>query len=252
MILLSFSSSAHAIIAIRQFAVFPANMKTLIARRIIIHACEKEAGRIYWVIKSEINMHLLVVCPKCSKTVSIEYGDERLVESYCPSCSCKFEMLPAPAAGKALKEGRSPDKVERDDESSCFFHPDKKAVSHCSTCGAFLCSLCEIAAENKLLCPNCFNSAKKEISSFSSEAFLYDELFLLLSLIGILTCHFGLILSPIAIIGSIYFWNRIKTPYPRRRWRFVLAIALSSFQLLVWALVIASVLGVVSFKLPKF
>ncbi len=184
-------------------------------------------------------------CPKCQKLLAPESipGDGAVT---CPWCRGKIHIHIFPAFFRDFEKGQLPEKIVVDSEAVCFFHLEKSAVTSCSKCGVFLCKLCELDIGGKLLCPKCFEAGKKEIATFTKEAFLYDELFYFLSLIGLLTCYFSWLILPISFIGSIYCWKKIKTPYARRKWRFVAAMIISVLGLgLIGFLIVATVSGLI-------
>ena len=46
----------------------------------------------------------------------------------------------------------------------------------------------------------------------------------------------SLVTAPIAIGLALFYWNKIKTPYPRGKWRFVVTLVVASFLFIGWGL----------------
>ncbi|HBC86137.1 MAG TPA: hypothetical protein DCZ94_04195 [Lentisphaeria bacterium] len=176
-------------------------------------------------------------CVKCKTAlpmdVVLEYGSCK-----CPACGRKHAIEIFPAILKSPEKGVAPEKIISEGDSSCFYHQGNAASSICGTCGCYLCSLCNIEIEDKHYCPKCFKTSKDNIGTLNSRTVLYDEILLSLSVLSFLICYLGLALSPIVIIAAFFLWKKMKTPYPRNRWRFVVAVILSVLQLLLWATLI--------------
>src|SRR4029453_12242931 len=60
----------------------------------------------------------------------------------CPACGTLLEVEVFPAFHRSLPAVAAAEAVLTDEEASCFFHPEKKAVVPCQACGRFLCLLC--------------------------------------------------------------------------------------------------------------
>ena len=112
-----------------------------------------------------------------------------------------------------------------DDQASCFYHSQKKAVVPCAYCGRFLCALCDVEWDGKHLCPACLETGKKKgkIINHERRRVLYDVLF-----------WFTLFTAPIALYIAIRHWNSPTSIVGRSKIRFVLAIMLSGLQILAW------------------
>jgi uncharacterized paraquat-inducible protein A len=44
----------------------------------------------------------------------------------------------------------------------CFMHPNTEAVAACANCGSFVCSVCAINHEGRIICPKCFSGILKK------------------------------------------------------------------------------------------
>ena len=102
----------------------------------------------------------LVSCTKCMKPLPAElYGQSGLTA--CPSCGSLLRVDAFPALFSGPAEGDSGETLFVDDEASCFYHPQKKAVVSCAQCGRFLCALCDVEFSGEHLCANCLGGGRK-------------------------------------------------------------------------------------------
>ena len=139
--------------------------------------------------------------------------------------------------------GSTGDKVILDNEASCFYHPRKKAVVPCDSCGRFLCALCDVELHNQHLCPNCLESGKKKgkLKHLDNQRTLYDNIALRLAVYPIVLVFFWfftVITAPIAIVVSIRYWNAPSSLLPRTKVRFIVTIFLAGIQIVGWGYMI--------------
>ncbi len=161
----------------------------------------------------------------------------------CPACELEQNIHIFPAYFRTQKKGAIPEKIIIDSDACCFNHPDKVASHICDTCGIYICDLCNLELVEGHFCPKCFKTAKDKNTTFMAKAVLYDEIFMMLSILFMLTCYLGVIASPFLIGACIYFWNKMKTPYRRRKWRFTLAITICGLEIiLITGLIVALVI----------
>jgi hypothetical protein len=131
--------------------------------------------------------------------------------------------------------------LSSDNESSCFFHPNKLAVSHCWECGRFLCALCELDIEGKIICPTCLEKLdhEKRVKTFTNQVTFSDSIALTLSIIPMLIFPITFVTAPFTLI---YIWKHFKDPkayiVPRKRWRFYLAGLIAGIQIAAWVILI--------------
>ena len=118
-----------------------------------------------------------LLCPKC-KTPLREDMLNREQLAPCPACAAPLQVQIFPALFRPLPMGRSGESLVLETESSCFFHPQKKAVVHCEGCGRFLCGLCDCELHGQHFCPQCLETGKKKgkIKSIENERTLYDSI----------------------------------------------------------------------------
>ncbi len=132
-----------------------------------------------------------------------------------------------------------------DDQASCFYHSQKKAVIPCDNCGRFLCALCDVELGGKHLCPACLETGKKKgrIIDLERHRVLYDAAALKLAIYPVLMFWFTLFTAPIALYLAIRHWNSPGSIVGRTRIRSVLAIMLSGLQILAWIVGIAYIVS---------
>ncbi|MCU0241817.1 MAG: hypothetical protein MUF51_05285 [Vicinamibacteria bacterium] len=90
--------------------------------------------------------------------------------------------------------------------NACANHAGNCAIANCDRCGVFMCSLCRIAAEQRVLCPACFERLweGQELQSAWIQYADYSRLAMVTSLIALLTFYFGVVLGPLGIWASIH------------------------------------------------
>jgi len=153
----------------------------------------------------------------------------------CPSCHVPVKIDVFPAFYHGLRPGKEGETLI-DDQASCFYHPQKKAVIPCDHCGRFLCALCDVELSGKHLCPACVEKGKKKgrIINLDRHRLLYDGTALRLALLPMITVWLTIITAPITIYLSIRHWNSPMSVIRRTKVRFILAVVISGLQILAW------------------
>ena len=178
----------------------------------------------------------LITCPQCKTVLEAELcGRPDLTP--CPSCQCPLQVLVFPALFR-IETAAQPELVMAAGEAGCFYHPQKKAVVVCETCGRFLCALCDVEFDGRHLCPNCLavGKDKGEIKKLQHQHTRHDRMALALALLPLLVCFYtSLITAPMTLIYAARHWNSPVSLLPRRaKLRFSIAILLASLQILGW------------------
>ena len=168
------------------------------------------------------------------------------LNTFCPECNREISMEAFPALLKRADNGIAGERLIVDDQSSCFYHQDKKAVVHCEACGRFLCSMCQIGFEGRNMCPTCIESGMKKgkFERIKNETIRYDDIALSLSILPVLLIipiYFTFITAPLSIFFAILSWRRPLSVVQSYRWRSVVAILASSAQLVAWVFVLAAI-----------
>jgi hypothetical protein len=154
----------------------------------------------------------------------------------CPGCHTPLRFLVFPAYYRAHQVARTGEQLMVEGESSCFYHPTKKAVVPCDACGRFLCALCDMELDAKHLCPKCLEAAreKRTMESLETERFRYDSLALGLAVVGVIPCfwYFLIFIAPTVLFLVIRHWNSPASVVENVRWRLALAGVLATLELL--------------------
>jgi hypothetical protein len=126
----------------------------------------------------------VVSCPKCKHLLAASFFNQPELAP-CPACRAPLQVKVFPAMFRPIASGRGSEAVLVDGESSCFFHPQKKAVVPCELCGRFLCALCDCEVKGRHLCPACLESGqrKKSITGLETVRLLHRRQAFLLSLL---------------------------------------------------------------------
>jgi hypothetical protein len=175
-----------------------------------------------------------ISCTHCHKLIPPRYyNTSDLIP--CPSCQAPVKIDVFPALYQDLRPGEEGETLI-EDQASCFYHPQKKAVVPCDHCGRFLCALCNVKFGGRHLCPACLETGKKKgrIVNLDRHRLLYDGTALRLALFPIITVWLTIVTAPIAIYLSIRHWNSPRSVVRRTRVRFILAIVISGLQILAW------------------
>src|SRR4051812_17942646 len=185
-----------------------------------------------------------LLCPKC-KTPLREDMLNREQLAPCAACAAPLQVQIFPALFRPLQMGRSGESLVLENESSCFFHPQKKAVVHCEGCGRFLCGLCDCELHGQHFCPQCLETGKKKgkIKSIENERTLYDSIALGLAVAPLLLFYITFLTAPAALYVAIRYWKAPRSIVRRTNVRLVLAVILAGLQIVGWVVVIIMFTG---------
>jgi len=108
-------------------------------------------------------------------------------------------MLVTPLTG-----GRGGSDLSNEDQSCCFYHPQKQASAACDTCGRFLCGLCDLQAGSAHICGQCLQRAMQESTASDDERLCprrptYDQAAMTLAIIPIT--------APLGVYYALRHWN---------------------------------------------
>jgi hypothetical protein len=158
----------------------------------------------------------------------------------CPACGVPLLAEVFPALFRPPAAGQSGEKVMLEGESSCFYHPQKKAIVPCDGCGRFLCALCDCPLHGQHFCPSCLEAGrtKGKIKSLENERTLYDSIALSLTIFPLIFYYLTFITAPIAIYVAIRYWNAPQSIVRRGKTRFVIAILLAVLEIGAWVTLI--------------
>ncbi|HVP78297.1 MAG TPA: hypothetical protein VMV04_10405 [Thermodesulfobacteriota bacterium] len=175
-----------------------------------------------------------ICCTQCRTPIlAAYYNTSKLIS--CPSCHAPIRIDVFPAFYHGLQPGKEGETL-MDDQASCFYHPQKKAVIPCDHCGRFLCALCDVEFGGKHLCPACMETGKKKgrIVNLDRQRVLYDSVALKLAVFPMIIFYFTLVTAPIALYLAIHHWKSPTSLVRRTKIRFIFAMALAGLQILAW------------------
>jgi len=176
----------------------------------------------------------LVKCSKCQAFLFPEPFNTGQF-SPCPSCGAPLavEVFPAilqtPSAAAAeplLVEG----------QSSCFYHPAKKASIVCQGCGRFLCGLCDLELNGRHVCPACLEAGQKKskYKDLENTRVLWDHIALAAAVFPLL-CFWGTIIgAPYALYLILRYRKAPCSITGRSSVAFVAAGVLAVLELAGW------------------
>ena len=179
----------------------------------------------------------LLLCPMCNGALTEGVFNQAEL-SPCPVCATPIQVEIFPALFRRAPAGRAGEAALTEAESTCFYHPQKKAVLPCEGCGRFLCSLCDCELQGKHYCPACLEvgRTKRKIKSLETERTLYDSLALGLAVFPMLIFYLTFITAPAALFIAVRYWNAPRSLVHRSRIRLVLAIIFASLQIIGWVI----------------
>ena len=98
-------------------------------------------------------------CPRCQR--DLDPGTVGSGEQACPLCGGTFEATRFdPPEQRVLV--RAVEEAGPATVASCAAHRANAASSNCGRCGVFMCELCRIDVDERVLCPACFERLSAE------------------------------------------------------------------------------------------
>ena len=180
---------------------------------------------------------LLPSCPGCRSPLG-ESMFNRPDLAPCPVCGGQIQIEIFPALFRAPTRGRGGETLLVEGESSCFYHPQKKAAVPCDGCGRFLCALCDCELHGEHFCPACLETGRQKgrIKRLENQRTLYDAIALSLATLPVLIFYFTIVTAPVALFLAIRYWNAPLSIVHRTKWRLVLTILLATAQIAGWGI----------------
>jgi hypothetical protein len=170
---------------------------------------------------------LLVQCPKC-RIGLLDGVFNRQELAPCPNCDEPLQVELFPAYFRPVGVGAKGELVLTEGESTCFYHPQKKAAVPCDSCGRFLCSLCDCQFKGLHLCPTCLETGqkKKRIQGMEGERTLYHRQALMMAIVPLYITGFA------AIYMALRYRREPGSIVQPIRWWFPLTMIFASLQVL--------------------
>ena len=183
-------------------------------------------------------------CPEC-RTPIRESEINQLQLAPCSGCNSLLQVELFPAFFRASSAGQTADEVLLEGESTCFYHPTKKAVLPCSGCGRFLCSLCDCDLGGNHICPTCLEAGrtKLKIKNIERQRTRYDNIALALVFFPMILFYVTIITAPLVIVLAVRHWNSPPSLIQQTRLRYVIAITLAALQIVGWGVLIVVLIG---------
>ena len=179
----------------------------------------------------------MFACPSCGEVSPRDLAN-RMMPGRCPSCRATSRLHVFPTLFRPSQAGKRAESAALDGDSTCFYHPGKRAAVICDGCGAFLCALCDMPAGDGHVCPRCLERGRApETSDAPIPAHTrYDQIAAslgLFALLGIGMCFPALILGPLAIGLGLKSLLANRGPIPYTRWGAALGIAAGGLASLI-------------------
>jgi hypothetical protein len=181
-------------------------------------------------------MNAQLSCSKCGGPLTADlFNRGDLVP--CPKCQAELQLEVFPAFDRPLEAAHTAERVVVEGESSCFYHPHKKAVVPCEACGRFLCALCDMHLDGRHLCPSCLETGKKKrtIQSLEDRRTLYNRQALVLSLLPFLISGLA------AIYLAVRYWKAPRSLVSPMRWAMPMALVFGILQTLLLVVMIVAI-----------
>ena len=180
-------------------------------------------------------MNPTLSCPKCQTTL-LDGVFNRPEFAPCPNCKAGLQIEVFPALFRKLAPGQAGQAVMVEGESSCFFHPQKKAIVPCGGCGRFLCALCDCEFGGEHFCPACLEAgrSKGKIKALDNSRMRYDSLALGLAVLPMLIIYFTIITAPMTLFIVFRYWKAPRSLVRPSRIRFIFAIVIALLQIGGW------------------
>jgi hypothetical protein len=185
----------------------------------------------------------LIRCPNCNIPLPADYLNVTAFRD-CPGCRVPVRAAVYPSFFRHPDAASPGETLPAGSGTSCFYHPNKKAVVPCALCGRFLCSLCDIDFNEQHLCSSCIEAGKKKrkIRNLENSRVLYDSIALYLAVIPLLFVWPTILTAPASIFYSVRHWKSPSGIIPRSKVRFVIAICIAGLQVGGWSLVLSHLL----------
>ena len=181
----------------------------------------------------------MLSCTACRASLSLEApagpGSVR-----CPRCRAALEISVFPALYRPLAAGRPGEALHTDQESACFYHPNKRATVPCESCGRFLCALCDLDFNGTHYCAPCLEAARGRgtFPRLENQRTCHDRIAMAVALYPLLLLFYPtLVTAPVAVFLSA---RALRTPgslVHGARIRCVLAMLFASAEIVVWVLI---------------
>lgn len=172
---------------------------------------------------------MIATCTRCSVFLPQEVLNAS-ENSVCPSCSVMTVARVFPALFREAAPPPLPvETPPSEEEATCFQHASRRAVTACSQCGRYVCSLCELTLGGRVTCPVCVGAASK--SDLVTSRTLWNNIALGTALVTGPVFYFWIFSAPAAVFIALRYWRAPASLVHRAKWRFMLAILIAVAEL---------------------
>ena len=190
----------------------------------------------------------MINCPNCDASIPKHHINTGQLHP-CPGCRSYLRTEGFNALLIEDQKDISAEDLFDDHQTECFFHPGKKAVAPCESCGRMLCSLCQVELNGQHICLNCLKigKEKQKISTLQDSRVLFDSVALNLviwplTIILLPFFYFTIITAPAAVYFSI---RHLRTPshvLPKKYAKAIIALILAIGQIVAWVIFFISLI----------
>ena len=150
-------------------------------------------------------MAAVIRCPNCARALPPAVAGGEAADC---ACGQRTRAVAFPALLRPLTAGSFGQRVIDAGESTCFYHPAKRAEVVCHGCGRFLCGLCDIEMAGEHLCAGCLergNTSRKE--DLETERVLHGRIAIATVLVSVFFWFIAPFLAAAAIFIAVRNWN---------------------------------------------
>jgi len=181
----------------------------------------------------------LIRCDRCGALVEFAAWNTG-VFTPC-ACGAKLYARAYPKLVTPLAAGHGGADRADDDQSCCFYHPQKQAAVACETCGRFLCDLCDLAIGEVHVCGQCYWRAMQESNDerFCPRRPTHDQAALMLAIIPVT--------APLGVYYALRHWNSPGSVLGVRRGWLTAAAVVGAVGTVFWGYVAVKLISEVFF-----
>jgi hypothetical protein len=158
-----------------------------------------------------------VQCPKCKASLYEPIFNAAGLQP-CPNCSVPIQIVTFPALRKAAQTSAIGENIVVTGESSCYFHPTKRAAVSCEKCGRFICALCDVAVDGKHLCSQCLSGhvQKGTLQTLKKTGQRHDSAASACAVVCIPLIYLAIIIAPVGLYFCLKGLKQKDGLFPRK------------------------------------
>jgi len=163
----------------------------------------------------------------------------------CPRCRAALEISVFPALFRPFEPGRPGESLLAEEESACFYHPKKRAVIPCESCGRFLCALCDLDLNGTHYCALCLETARGRgtFPSLENRRTCHDRVAMAVAVYPLLLFFYPtLVTAPVAVFLSARALRMPGSLVHGSRIRCIAAMLIAVAEIVAWLLMLNLIL----------